>query len=305
MANEIVGLVNITTGAGIADADARYAPTAKGVTNGDSHDHTGGDGAAIVEAAITLADNTTNNVSATKHGFFPKLPSVSDGKTYAIKDGAVAEVTTSGGLSLWTELTSCYTATPASTSTLTMTVDKTGTVKVGMPIRYTISSVVYYGICTAITSNLLTIAGAPMGGDVTKLEYGLPSSVVVMSLDVADLYAETTGTTLLYSLMDIKRLWRQGKAYCVAFSGMQKTVASTTQAKVNLLVNSQRVSTADSGNGIQLSTAGTWVDNSAVAISTTYYDINPLEPIEIECTAAGVGTVKGVDLTIEATFVLE
>lgn len=54
--------------------DLIFAPIAKGVTNGDSHDHNGGDGAAIVEAAITLADNTTNNVSTTKHGFTPKAP---------------------------------------------------------------------------------------------------------------------------------------------------------------------------------------------------------------------------------------
>lgn len=54
--------------------DTLYAVAAKGVTNGDSHDHNGGDGAAIVEAAITLADNTTNDVSITKHGFTPKAP---------------------------------------------------------------------------------------------------------------------------------------------------------------------------------------------------------------------------------------
>jgi hypothetical protein len=54
--------------------DTLYAATAKGVTNGDSHDHNGGDGAAIVEAAITLADNTTDNVSTSKHGFAPKSP---------------------------------------------------------------------------------------------------------------------------------------------------------------------------------------------------------------------------------------
>lgn len=44
------------------------------VTGGDAHDHSGGDGAAIVEAAITLADNTTNDVSITAHGFTPKAP---------------------------------------------------------------------------------------------------------------------------------------------------------------------------------------------------------------------------------------
>ncbi len=53
--------------------DTIYAPIAKGVTNGDSHDHNGGDGAAIVEAAITLADNTTNDAATTKHGFLKKL----------------------------------------------------------------------------------------------------------------------------------------------------------------------------------------------------------------------------------------
>ena len=52
---------------------AAFAVTAKGVTNGDTHDHSGGDGAAIVEAAITLADNVTNNCSTTKHGFLKKL----------------------------------------------------------------------------------------------------------------------------------------------------------------------------------------------------------------------------------------
>jgi hypothetical protein len=60
----------------IAYDSSSFALAANGVTNGNSHDHNGGDGAAIVEAAITLADNTTNNVSITKHGFTPKAPNV-------------------------------------------------------------------------------------------------------------------------------------------------------------------------------------------------------------------------------------
>lgn len=54
--------------------DARYAPIAKGVTNGDSHDHAGGDGAAITDANLSTSDITTNDVSTTKHGFAPKAP---------------------------------------------------------------------------------------------------------------------------------------------------------------------------------------------------------------------------------------
>ncbi len=103
----------------IPDLSATYATSAKGVTNGDSHDHNGGDGAAIVEAAITLADNATNNVSATKHGFFPKLPSVSDAKYYGIKDGAVAEIPAASGLAAGTESGTKSTATHGATASNT------------------------------------------------------------------------------------------------------------------------------------------------------------------------------------------
>lgn len=79
-----------------------FAPIAKGVTNGDSHDHVGGDGAAIVEAAITLADNTTNDASTTKHGFLKKLSNIAaefmngQGNWAAVKDSdlSLSDITT-------------------------------------------------------------------------------------------------------------------------------------------------------------------------------------------------------------------
>jgi len=66
-----------TTGKLVKDSGSKaadFAVAAKGVTNGDTHDHAGGDGAAIKEAAITLANNTTNDVSIAKHGFAPIAP---------------------------------------------------------------------------------------------------------------------------------------------------------------------------------------------------------------------------------------
>lgn len=51
-----------------------YAAYAKGVTNGDSHDHNGGDGASITEMGLHLNDVTTHNVGTTQHGFVPKAP---------------------------------------------------------------------------------------------------------------------------------------------------------------------------------------------------------------------------------------
>jgi len=98
--------------------------------------------------------------------------------------------------------------------------------------------------------------------------------------------------------------WSGPKAYLVAFSGVQMTVDTGTEPKINIQINNAAVSTADSNNGIQLSTSGTWVDNSAIAISTTNYDINRGEELEVDCTAAG-GTGDAENLTVQCVFVLE
>ena len=83
-------------GGDVVDADtldtlhaAAFAVAAKGVTNGDSHDHIGGDGAAIAEGALSLADVTTLDVSTSRHGFAPKAPN--DTAKFLRGDGTWAE----------------------------------------------------------------------------------------------------------------------------------------------------------------------------------------------------------------------
>lgn len=87
----------------LSAADIGAAPAAEGVTNGNSHDHSGGDGAQInhttlsnigtnthaqidthvgsttnphttTDANLSTSDVTTNNGSTSKHGFMPKVP---------------------------------------------------------------------------------------------------------------------------------------------------------------------------------------------------------------------------------------
>lgn len=205
----------------------------------------------------------------------------------------------------WTYVpTASYTATPASTSTITTGVDLTSLVKDGSPIRYTIGGVVYYGQVTAVTSVLITIRGAPLSGDITKLEIGTSRLIEQVQLFVGSAYGDATNTDLMYTDMKTKIPWCIGKAYCVYFSAMQAGVDTGTEPKVNLLINGQRVSTNDSNLGIQLTTAGTIVDNSAVAINTTNYDINRGELITAECSAAGQSG-DAENLTITAIFVKE
>lgn len=54
-------------------ADNNFAPVAKGVTGGDTHNHTSGCGAGIAENALSLSDVATANASTSQHGFLPKL----------------------------------------------------------------------------------------------------------------------------------------------------------------------------------------------------------------------------------------
>jgi len=54
--------------------DGVYAPITEGVTNGNSHDHSAGDGALIPEGGLSLSDVITGDVDITRHGFVPKAP---------------------------------------------------------------------------------------------------------------------------------------------------------------------------------------------------------------------------------------
>ncbi|MFA5458176.1 MAG: hypothetical protein WC261_11170 [Synergistaceae bacterium] len=198
---------------------------------------------------------------------------------------------------------STYTATPASTSTLAMS--DTSSVHLGDAIKYTDGRGTYFAIVTAVTTNTsITIAGAALdtGSDVTSLYVG-NNKVIQLDFFVSGTYADGTGD-LLAADMNTYFKWQGRKAYLVAFSAVHKTVDTTTNPKINVNVNSAAVSTADSNNGVQLSTAGTWVDNSAIAVNTSNYDINRGEAVEISCTAAGA-TGDASDLTVSCVFVQE
>lgn len=63
----------------IGNGTSAFTVTAEGATNTLLHGVTGADPSfsAVVEADITLADNTTNNATTTAHGFLKKLDNVS------------------------------------------------------------------------------------------------------------------------------------------------------------------------------------------------------------------------------------
>lgn len=206
----------------------------------------------------------------------------------------------------WTTVSATkYTALPASTSTLTFS--NTSDLAVGRPVRYTYGGTTYYGIITAISSNaLMTIAGAPLdvAQSLTALAIGTPGQVEVLDLSVAGAYADNVEDVLAGTANRYVR-WRKSVAHLVAISATHKTAdTGAAQPKLNAKVAGNLVSTQDSSNGLQLSTAGVWVNGSAVAISAANYSVYLNDSIELRVTAAGTN-LNAANLNAALVFVLE
>jgi len=83
----------------VANVKSIYATTLNAtVTNGDSHDHVGGDGAAIVENALGLTDNVTANASTSAHGLCPKGTNTG---TAFLRDDLTWAAAAAGGVYNW------------------------------------------------------------------------------------------------------------------------------------------------------------------------------------------------------------
>ena len=214
-----------------------------------------------------------------------------------------------GSLSEWTAITD-FNDDPTSTSTITTTSDLTATIKVGMPIKFTLGGTAsnpgtYYAICTAITSNLLTIAGAPLetdDGDLTALYYGLAGNVKIETIAIPGYFADAANTTLLATDLLMSYKWLYKKSYLVKISHIAKTDDSgANQPRVNAYVNSAAISTENTNAGRAV--AETWTD-TVVDINASNYDINPGEALEISADANGSND-DAQNLTVMLTFVLE
>jgi len=197
----------------------------------------------------------------------------------------------------WTTTTGTFTATPASTSTITMTSDLTGSILVGMSLRYTIGAVVYYGRVAAIANNLLTVNGAPLGGDVTALAYngGDVRQIVIV---IPDNYEDASNTDLIGSDLKSKLLWQLPKSYLVYFSVYSNVEDTSDDGQASVQINNTETNTTAGGETI--AAAQTWYP-TVVNIASAAYDINMGEELEVTCIKGTTG--DATDLTVIMVFV--
>lgn len=230
----------------------------------------------------------------------------SDGEFYYKNDGGsetalagAAGAAGADGAGAWIAVTD-FTATPASTSTLTMTDDLTASILVGYALKYTISSTVYYGIVSAITANLLTVAGAPLSGDVTALSYMTGSTNVnQINVIIPGLYEDASNTDLIGSDLCSKFIWNKSKAYLVRYRVYSAVHDSGTHGQASVQINNTEVNTT--AGGLTVAADATWY-STVVDIAVAAYDVNPGE--EIEVTAVKAGNGDATDLTVEMTFII-
>lgn len=211
-----------------------------------------------------------------------------------------------GASSKWTALvaTTDFATTAASTSTITMNVDWTASIKAGMAIKFVLSGATYYAIATTVAAGLLTIAGAPLttgAGALTALSFSpLPGMVEMVAFIVAGTFANAVSTALLDEDVLTAVKWDKAPAYCVKQEVIVITDDSgANQPRVNVTIAASAVNTSNANAG--LTVAETWV-NSVVDINTTNYSIVYGEAIELTTDANGSND-DARDLTVQLTFV--
>jgi len=193
---------------------------------------------------------------------------------------------------------------------ITMSTDQTANISAGTPIKYTFSSTTYYGIVTAITASLMTIAGPPLGttgSALTAISYVnssyLGDAVVSMTLADGGFFADATDSTLLLDDNGWANVnWDMSNAYLVKVRINQITDDSgANQPKINVSIAGNNVLADTSGMSLSLTTKTD--TNSIVGINSTYYSITFGQAIELAVQTAG-SNKDSQNLSVYLTFVM-
>lgn len=279
------------------DSSLHYHSSDRSLTNatGTLGESNGGTGETAYTSGQLLIGNSAG-------GLTKSTITAGSGVSVSNGDGSIT-ISATGGSSGYTALTSTtdFSTTAASTSTITMNTDQRTNIKPGYAIRFTLSGTTYYAICTAITSSLLTIAGAPLttgAGALTALAYANESKLMVMKIDVPGYYEDASDSALVLHDLNTSILWRYPAAYAVAFRVWSKIHDTASAGSVQVYINGATLCTTSAG--LRISASATWY-STVVDINTTNYDIQRNEAIEIGATLGYNGGAR--DLTVDIIFV--
>ncbi|MFA5297623.1 MAG: hypothetical protein WC389_05380 [Lutibacter sp.] len=177
----LAGLV--TTYAPIVhDHDANYAPIAKGITNGDAHDHSGGDGGQINHT-------TLSNIGANTHSQIDDFITAYDGKsaflvTFALTGNDAARI---------------ITATITKQSGAALTIKET-------LVTWWLSNSQRGGLTFSVSSGVVTptiSTGLPMGAlALTTLNRSLSNNAAILAITISTTGGINSGNKYLMFSID-------------------------------------------------------------------------------------------------------
>jgi hypothetical protein len=232
--------------------------------------------------------------TAPKAGYFQ----VAAGGRYFARDciGAGLE----GHNSRWRKEEGTFNPIPASTSTITTLIDRTGAISIGTPIRYVISSVAYYGLVMNITTTTLTIAGPPLSDDIDELYFGVSEMVGQVDYVIPGAFGAAAEDELIKTIQKSHSVWRGKPAYLVQIGHIVQALDTSAQPKVTASINSSVVGTDNTNTGLAVALV---VQSTGIGINPSNYRIEYGDVIELATTAGGTGDAS--DLTVFLTFVSE
>ena len=208
----------------------------------------------------------------------------------------------------WYIINSGYIAAPPTTSTIDTTVDFRGTLSVGIPLRYQIASVYYYGIITTISAVKITISGAPMGAALEGLWFSDGSNVIVKDYHLKELYNAAGGNQMLETFLKwvTGDMWLDREARLVRISHCHQS-DDTAGVGFNPIVNFKRdtlsVGTSNGNTGLAVG-ATPAVTHTVVDINTTNYAVAFGSRIEVTVTVIALDNGDANGLSVWGTFVL-
>lgn len=174
-------------------------------------------------------------------------------------------------------------------------------IPIGTPIKYlTSAGGPYFGIVTAITSNLLTIAGPPLSGTIYMIWTGPPEMVCQVDYLIPGAYATEAKTNLIQTFQKSFSPWHGPPAYLVRISHRALAADSGTAPKVTASIEGNIVGTDNSNTGLPVATSWT---HTTTGINASNYRIDLNDAIELRTTQGGSG--DSTFLTVSLIFVSE
>lgn len=189
---------------------------------------------------------------------------------------------------------------PVALSNKTIQVGSSDAFDPGTPIQFVQDNAPKYAVATSLTSNVLTLGGAPLS--TTTPIQAMFVGKMYMGVDVKFSIAGDYASSIHNALRIVGRqlyTWGRSTAYLCRARAAHIDVAGTTQPEINIQVGGNDVFASD----IVLSgTTSTWVDSGVTDV--TYYQVDLDDDINVYVNKAGTGTAAE-DLSVVLQFVME